>query len=84
MSPVVIIVFAPVVLIGLVFYSLLFGAALAGIWEAVEERTQATPPASRKISLQEHVYTPGGVTRKAARSDKPQPRVSEPSDRAMP
>jgi len=57
MSPIVIIVFAPVVLIGLVFYSLLFGAALAGVWEAVEERTQATPPASGKAPPPQHVYT---------------------------
>jgi hypothetical protein len=57
MSPIVIIVFAPVMLIGLVFYSLLFGAALAGVWEAVEERAQATPPASGKAPPQEHVHT---------------------------
>jgi hypothetical protein len=39
MSPIVIIVFAPVVIIGLVCYALLLGAAAAGTWEAVEERT---------------------------------------------
>jgi hypothetical protein len=38
MSPIVIIVFAPVVVIGLAFYALILGAAAAGIWEAVEER----------------------------------------------
>ena len=38
MSPIVIIVFAPVVVIGLAFYALLLGAAASGIWEAVEER----------------------------------------------
>jgi hypothetical protein len=57
MSPIVIIVFAPVVLIGLVFYSLLFGAALAGVWEAVEERTRARPPASGKAPSRGHEYS---------------------------
>jgi len=38
-APIVIIVFAPVVVIGLAFYALLLGAAAAGICEAVEERT---------------------------------------------
>ena len=52
MSPIVIVVFAPVVVIGLVFYAVLLGAAAAGVWEAVEGRAggrlsasgQATPP----------------------------------------
>jgi hypothetical protein len=39
MSPIVIIVFAPVAVIGLAFYALILGAAAAGIWEAVEGRT---------------------------------------------
>jgi hypothetical protein len=38
MSPIVIIVFAPVVVIGLAFYALILGAAAAGICETVEER----------------------------------------------
>jgi hypothetical protein len=45
MSPIVIIVFAPVVVIGLVFNAPLLGAAAAGIWEAVEGR------AERKMSV---------------------------------
>jgi hypothetical protein len=49
MSPIVIIVFAPVVLIGLVFYSLLFGAALAGVWEAVEERANGRVSVSGSV-----------------------------------
>jgi hypothetical protein len=39
MSPIVIVVFAPIVIIGLAFYALLLSAAAAGIWEAVEERS---------------------------------------------
>ena len=38
MSPLVIVVFAPVVLFGLAFYALLLGAAAAGLWEVVEGR----------------------------------------------
>jgi hypothetical protein len=40
MSPIVIIVFAPVVVLGIVFYSVLLGAAAAGIWEAAERRAE--------------------------------------------
>ena len=38
MSPIVIVVFTPVVVIGLAFYALLLGAAAGGVWESVEER----------------------------------------------
>jgi hypothetical protein len=41
MSPIVIVVFAPVVIIGLAVYALLLSAAAAGIWEAVEERSSS-------------------------------------------
>lgn len=40
MSPIVIIVFAPVVVLGIVFYSVLLGAAFASIWEAAERRAE--------------------------------------------
>jgi hypothetical protein len=40
MSPIVIIVFAPVVVLGIVFYSVLLGAAFAGLWEAAERRAE--------------------------------------------
>src|SRR4051794_41586844 len=46
MSPLVIIVFAPVVVGGLVLAALFLGAATAGVWEAVEERSQGRPTAS--------------------------------------
>jgi hypothetical protein len=52
MSPIVIIVFAPVVVIGLVFYAVLLGAAAAGIWEAVEGR------AERRLSARGQAVTP--------------------------
>jgi hypothetical protein len=56
MSPIVIMVFAPVVVIGIVFYSLLLGAAAAAVWEAAEGRAerrrsvsgQARPQAARE------------------------------------
>jgi hypothetical protein len=41
MSPIVLVVFAPVVVIALAFHALLLGAAAAGICEAVEERAPA-------------------------------------------
>ena len=44
MSPIVIVVFAPVVIIGLAVYALLLSAADAGIWEAVEERSPVDVP----------------------------------------
>jgi hypothetical protein len=53
MSPIVIIVFAPVVVLGLVFYSILTGAALAGIWEAAERRAEKRFSAPRPASLHE-------------------------------
>jgi hypothetical protein len=46
MSPIVIVVFAPVVVIGLVFYAVLLGAAAAGVWEAVEARAESRLSAS--------------------------------------
>ena len=48
MSPIVVIVFAPVVVIGLVFYAVLLGAAAAGVWEAAEARAGGRPSASRQ------------------------------------
>ena len=46
MSPIVIIVFAPVVVIGLVFYAVLLGAAAGCVWEAVEGRAEGRLSAS--------------------------------------
>jgi hypothetical protein len=46
MSPIVIIVFAPVVVIGLVFYAVLLGAVAGCVWEAVEGRADGRPSAS--------------------------------------
>lgn len=54
MSPIVIIVFAPILLMALFVFALLFGAAAAGAWEAAEGRAQrrlsasgrARPPAA--------------------------------------
>jgi hypothetical protein len=48
MSPIVIIVFAPVVVIGLVFYAVLLGAAAAGVWEAAEARAERRMSAARQ------------------------------------
>lgn len=44
MSPLVLIVFAPVVLGGAALFGLLAGAATAGVWEAAEGRSQGRPP----------------------------------------
>jgi hypothetical protein len=40
MSPIVIIVFAPIVLMAIFVFALLFGAVAAGAWEAAEGRAQ--------------------------------------------
>jgi hypothetical protein len=64
MSPIVIIVFAPVVVIGIVFYSVLLGAAFAGIWEAAEGR------AERRLS------TSGQARSQAAPREREQPRAA--------
>jgi hypothetical protein len=57
MSPIVIIVFAPVVLIGLVFYAVLLGAAAAGVWEGVESAAERKMSAPRRSPRQEHPFT---------------------------
>jgi predicted membrane metal-binding protein len=57
MSPIVIIVFAPVVVIGLVFFALLLGAVAAGIWEAAEARTERRMSAPRQAPPQERAVT---------------------------
>jgi hypothetical protein len=46
MSPIVLIVFAPVIIGVLACAALLLGAACTGVWEAAEERAQARPSAS--------------------------------------
>ena len=53
MSPIVFIVFAPVVLGGIAFAALLLGAATAGAWEAVERRPSAARPAPSLVARQE-------------------------------
>jgi hypothetical protein len=57
MSPIVIIVFAPVVILGLVFYSLLLGAAAAGIWEAVDARAERRLSAPKRALRPERTHT---------------------------
>jgi len=64
MSPIVIIVFAPVVVLGIVFYSVLLGAAFAGLWEAAERRTE------RRLS------TSGQARSQAARQGSEYPRAA--------
>ena len=46
MSPIVLIVFAPVLVGAIAFGALLLGAAFAGVWEGVEERAQGRLPAA--------------------------------------
>ncbi len=46
MSPIVLIVFAPVIVGVLAFAALLLGAAATGVGEAAEERAQGRPSAS--------------------------------------
>lgn len=57
MSPIVIIVFAPVVVLGLVFYAILLGAAAAGAWEAAESRAERRVSAPRQSPSQGRAYT---------------------------
>jgi hypothetical protein len=57
MSPIVIIVFAPVVVIGLSFYAVLLGAAVAGVWEAAESRAERRMLAPRQAPPGERAYT---------------------------
>jgi hypothetical protein len=64
MSPIVIIVFAPVVVLGILFYSVLLGAVAAGIWEAAERR------AERRLS------TPGLARSQAAPQGSEYPRAA--------
>jgi hypothetical protein len=64
MSPIVIIVFVPVVVLGLVFYSILLGAAAAGIWEAAESRAEERLSAPR--SAAPHPAPPGREYPRAA------------------
>jgi hypothetical protein len=46
MSPIVLLVFAPAIFLGIAFASLLLGAAAAGVWETFEQRPQANPVAA--------------------------------------
>lgn len=61
MSPIVILVFAPVVIGGLAFLALLLGAATAGAWEAVEGRVDARPsppgPARLQVAPRERTHS---------------------------
>jgi hypothetical protein len=57
MSPIVIIVFAPVVVIGLVFFAVLLGAAAAGVWEAAEARAERRMSAPRQAPPRECSFT---------------------------
>jgi hypothetical protein len=57
MSPIVIIVFAPVVVIGLSFYAVLLGAAVAGVWEAAESRAARKMSAPGQAPPREPAYT---------------------------
>jgi hypothetical protein len=65
MSPILVIVFAPVIVSVLAFAALLLGAAATGVWEAVEEPAQGRPSASgsasgsadSQVSPHEEAYT---------------------------
>jgi hypothetical protein len=61
MSPIVLIVFAPVIVFALAFMALLLGAASAGIWEVAEESVHGDPsaPASARspAAPQQEAYT---------------------------
>jgi hypothetical protein len=55
MSPILLIVFAPVIVGVLAFAPLLLGAAATGVWETVAERAQGRPPASESGSADSRV-----------------------------
>jgi hypothetical protein len=57
MSPIVIIVFAPVVVVGLVFYAVFLGAAAAGVREAVEARAERRASAPEQAPPRERGHT---------------------------
>ena len=57
MSPIVIIDFAPVLVIGLVSFAALLGAAAAGVWETTEARAERRMAAPRQASPQERTFT---------------------------
>lgn len=51
MSPIVILVFAPVVLGGIALFAVLLAAASAGAWEAVERRPSPPLPAPTRVAV---------------------------------
>jgi hypothetical protein len=57
MSPIVIFVFAPVVVIGLIFYAVLLGAIVAGVCEAAESRAERKMLIPRQSPPQERAST---------------------------
>jgi hypothetical protein len=57
MSPIVVIVFAPVVVLGLVFYAVLLGAAAAGVREAAEARAERRMSVPRQSRQQGRAFT---------------------------
>lgn len=60
MSPIVIIVFAPVLIVALVIFAVLVGAAAAGVWEAAEAR------ADRRLMASGRAAPPGRPKARAA------------------
>jgi hypothetical protein len=57
MSPLVLIVCAPVIVVVVAFVSLLLGAATAGAWEVIERQPQSSPttapPGSPQVTRHE-------------------------------
>jgi hypothetical protein len=52
MSPIVFLVCAPAVVLGIAFVSVLLGAAAAGAWETLERRPQAHETTGRPATMQ--------------------------------
>ena len=69
MSAIVILVFAPVVVVMLLFVAVLLSAATAGAWEAGEGRAEGTPSASPLAgarAIQRSEFPLGGWRRSGA------------------
>ena len=73
MSPIVLLVFAPVMIGGLAFVALFLGAATAGVWETFEERVRRVPrPQGRRIRrlCPKRKSSPGRLERRVIPSEQ--------------
>ena len=65
MSPLLLIVCAPVLVGCAAFLALLLGGAAAGTWEVIEARREAPPPVRWSVTAQSEPSEPPSVARAA-------------------